>query len=108
MEYKEYEHKHLELCKCCEGTGITLIWPDNDILHQLEPTEKQCVTCSGTGRVYVSKETTIFVEPYVVTDLNYIQPTKATNSTTCPYCGHKDSLIAELGMCGKCAEKLYK
>lgn len=64
MQLKRYEPRHIEICKECNGTGLLLEWDKDDMLHQLEPTEKMCFTCAGTGRVFVSKETTIFVEPY--------------------------------------------
>lgn len=63
MIHKRYQHPTIELCKDCEGTGIAYEYHEHDVLRQ-EPKAVECITCEGSGRVYVSKKTEITVEAF--------------------------------------------
>lgn len=62
--YTRYtQHPTIELCRRCSGSGTHYTYDNDDILNQ-KPIPEQCPTCNGTGRVIVSKTTTITVKPF--------------------------------------------
>lgn len=63
MEQKTYIHKKISLCKKCSGTGIEVFYSKDDIL-QRHPLQRKCPQCNGSGRVIVSGERTLIIEPY--------------------------------------------
>lgn len=63
MEQKTYIHKKICLCRKCSGTGIIITYETRDV-RRLKPQRQKCPQCCGTGRVIVSGEKTLNVEPY--------------------------------------------
>ena len=63
MEQKTYIHKKICLCRKCSGTGIITTYEPRDV-RLLNPHRQQCPQCRGTGRVVVSGEKILNVEPY--------------------------------------------
>ena len=63
MKTNRYMHPTVELCRDCEGNGITCKFEPWDVLNQ-QPEEITCPTCEGSGRVVVSKKIEVTVEPF--------------------------------------------
>lgn len=66
MIKKRYQHPMIELCRDCEGTGIVYIFPEWDIFKQTEPEACTCSLCEGSGRVQVSKQIIITINPFKI------------------------------------------
>ncbi len=57
----------IELCKDCNGIGYRFVNGEYDWYSRAHETIKEnCPTCSGTGRVVVTKKTLVSVLPYDV------------------------------------------
>lgn len=63
MEQKSYIHKKICLCKKCSGTGVEVFYAKDDV-RQEYPLQRKCPQCNGTGRVIVSGERILSIEPY--------------------------------------------
>ena len=72
MEQRTIYHKKICLCRKCKGTGVEIFYAKTDTINRF-PLKRECPQCKGSGRVVVSGERVLNVEPYgpgTATDTN--------------------------------------
>lgn len=66
MEQKTFYHKRICLCRKCKGTGKETFFATTDVQRRY-PLQRTCKQCNGSGRVEVSGERILRIEPYDAT-----------------------------------------
>ncbi|MBR3565321.1 MAG: hypothetical protein IKN91_03200 [Paludibacteraceae bacterium] len=58
MKTREFNYKQPALCKDCKGAGFVYDGESDTAIV------KECPTCKGSGKVWITKQGTVTITPY--------------------------------------------